>query len=197
MIAIKTISLDDFSCLSVNKNEVMRYLGVKEEDESFATLYEQGKSDAFSLAMPRAVYTKTEIKTDGCAVDFGFMRVNSKNLAKNLCDCKEAYIFCATLGIGMDRHFERTMRISQARGTVFSAVASSLIESFCDYVNEELCRNLDVKPRFSCGYGDFCLEHQRDILNVLEANKRLGICLTDSCMMVPVKSVTAIIGIRR
>jgi hypothetical protein len=32
---------------------------------------------------------------------------------------------------------------------------------------------------------------------VLEADKRLGVCLTQSCMMVPVKTVTAVIGIRR
>ena len=100
------------------------------------------------------------------------------------------------MGISVDRLYEKQKRVSQALATVMSATASSLIESFCDYVNKSLVGEEKAKPRFSCGYGDFALEHQKDILKVLEADKRLGVCLTESCMMVPVKSVTAIIGIR-
>lgn len=197
MIAINTLTLSDLSTLSVNQSEVMRYLGMKNTDESFLTIFEQGKRDAFSVAEPRAVYVKTAIFVDDDIVDFGFMKVQSKSLAKNLCDCTEAYVFCATLGIGLDRYFERVSKVSQAKATVFSAVGSSLVESFCDYVNERLAEGKLTKPRFSCGYGDFSIEHQKDILNVLEASKRLGVCLTDSYMMIPVKTVTAVIGIRR
>ena len=197
MNLVNTVTLSDITGLKVNKSEVMRYLGVKEADEATLELYNQCVNEIMELAKPRAVYIKTDIKVMENAVDFGFMKAESQSLAKNLSDCDQAYVFCATLGIGLDRHFEKLSRISQARAAVFSAVGSSLVESFCDYVNEKLSSGYVTRPRFSCGYGDFCLEHQKDILNVLEASKRLGICLTDSCMMVPVKTVTAVIGIRR
>ncbi|MBE6674904.1 MAG: Vitamin B12 dependent methionine synthase activation subunit [Ruminococcaceae bacterium] len=197
MIAVNTIALSDKSCLSVNKSEVMRYLGVKEMDDGTQQLYNQGVDDAFDAANPRAIYTKTRIIVSENTVDFGFMTVKSEKLAKNLSGCNEAYIFCATLGIGLDRHFERLNKTSPARAMVFSAIGSSLVESLCDYVNNALSEGKDTRPRFSCGYGDFCIEHQKDILVALEAEKRLGIYLTSSYMMVPVKSVTAIIGIRR
>ena len=51
--------------------------------------------------------------------------------------------------------------------------------------------------RFSPGYGDFDLKYQKDILEYLDANKKIGISLTDSLMMIPTKSITAIIGIKR
>ncbi len=196
MTIINTIALSDKFCLKVNKSEVMRYLGVKEMDGTVQQLYNQGVNDVFNVAEPRAVYVKVPINVSENTVDFGFMTVNSEKLAKNLSECDEAYIFCATLGIGVDRHFERLNKTSPARAMVFSAVGSSLVESLCDYVNNELSSGKDTRPRFSCGYGDFCLEHQKDILTALEADKRLGIYLTDSYMMVPVKSVTAIIGIK-
>ena len=194
---ISTVALTELSCLSVDKQEVCRYLGVGSADQATECLIEECEKAAFAAAVPKAVYVETDITVSDDVIDFGFMRVQSHNLATNLKECYKAYLFCATLGIGMDRWFERQMRVSPAKATVFSAVGSSLIESFCDYVNKKIVGEEKSRPRFSCGYGDFCLEHQKDILRVLEADKRLGVCLTQSCMMVPVKTVTAVIGIRR
>ena len=194
---ISTVALTELSCLSVDKQEVCRYLGARTVDGVTEGLIAECEKVALELATPKAVYIEAEITVTEDEIDFGFMKVKSHNLATNLKDCYKAYLFCATLGIGMDRWFERQIRVSPAKATVFSAVGSSLVESFCDYVNKKIVGEEKSRPRFSCGYGDFCLEYQKDILKVLEADKRLGVCLTQSCMMVPVKTVTAVIGIRR
>jgi hypothetical protein len=196
MIDICTISLTDFDPLCVNEKEVMRYLHTEKMDDGLKDIYTSCVKKVYEVSSPRAVFKRLDISVSESTVDFGFMKVSSKSLAKNLSGCQEAFIFAATLGIGVDRAYERIVRASQANATVFSAVASSFIESFCDYVNEKLAKDLVTRPRFSVGYGDFLLEHQKDILSFLEADKRLGLCLTKSYMMVPVKSVTAIIGIR-
>ena len=49
--------------------------------------------------------------------------------------------------------------------------------------------------RFSPGYGDLPLEVSDKLLDALNAKKEIGINMTKSFMLVPVKSVTAIIGI--
>ena len=197
MTEIRTVSLKDASKLQINQIEALRYIGVKEADESTLDMLNQCEIEAKKYAEPRAVYLKTPIMVGDGEVDFGFMTVKSQNLAKNLQDCGEAYVFVATIGLGVERQFKKISATSQARAMVYSAVCSALVESFCDYVNNELALGSETKPRFSCGYGDFCLEHQADILKATEATKRLGVYLTDSYMMVPVKTVTAIIGIRR
>ena len=80
------------------------------------------------------------------------------------------------------------------------AAAAALIEDCCDEENERLRaeaaeRGLKLRPRFSPGYGDFSIEHQRDIARELDTPRRIGLTVTDSCMLAPMKSVTAVIGI--
>ena len=49
--------------------------------------------------------------------------------------------------------------------------------------------------RFSPGYGDWALEEQKILFPVLDCAHTIGLTLTESCMMAPVKSVTAVIAI--
>ena len=51
--------------------------------------------------------------------------------------------------------------------------------------------------RFSPGYGDVPLSLQRDVLAVLDAQRKLGITLSDTFFMTPCKSVTAFVGIEK
>ena len=60
-----------------------------------------------------------------------------------------------------------------------------------------LREGLHTKPRFSPGYGDFSLEHQRDFMRILDLENSLGLTLTGSLLLVPEKSVTAVIGLYR
>ena len=48
---------------------------------------------------------------------------------------------------------------------------------------------------FSPGYGDLPLDTQKELVQVLDMHRKIGVSLTDSCLMVPSKSVTAILGI--
>ena len=52
-----------------------------------------------------------------------------------------------------------------------------------------------LRPRFSPGYGDFSIEHQYYITRMIDSAKTIGLTITDSLMMTPTKSVTAVIGL--
>ena len=89
---------------------------------------------------------------------------------------------------------------SAADSAVYQAAGAAAIEAFLDDYNDKLkasyeARGLFLRPRFSPGYGDLKLEHQKDWFRLLDITKQIGIELTDSLLMVPTKSVTAIIGI--
>ena len=89
---------------------------------------------------------------------------------------------------------------SAADALILDAVLSAAVEAVCDEQEERLRgefaeRSLFLTDRFSPGYGDFSIEYQRPIVQMLDAAKKIGLTLTDSCMMVPSKSVTAVIGI--
>ena len=65
----------------------------------------------------------------------------------------------------------------------------------------DACRKYGVERFHQVGtdevYGDLPLEMQKDIFNVLDCSKRIGLTLNESLLMSPSKSVTAIIGISK
>ncbi len=194
---LRTMYMINNRDLNLKVKDVMRYLRVRESDATMHRLLEECGNCVYESAVPKAVYTCVDISINGEIVDFGFMKVKSHSLSTHLANCDKAYIMAATLGVGIDRLFEKYNRILQTKAAVCDATATALIESFCDYVNDFVVDGRDSVMRFSCGYGDFDINHQAEILNYLDATKKIGITLTDSLMMVPAKSVTAIIGIKK
>ena len=49
--------------------------------------------------------------------------------------------------------------------------------------------------RFSPGYGDCPLSAQRSIVNALNATRLIGLTVTPTSLLMPTKSVTAVIGL--
>lgn len=124
----------------------------------------------------------------------------SEGLVRNLTGCCGAVLLAATIGPACDMLVRRASITSAADSAVYQAAGAAAIEAFLDDYNDKLkasyeARGLFLRPRFSPGYGDLKLEHQKDWFRLLDITKQIGIELTDSLLMVPTKSVTAIIGI--
>ena len=72
------------------------------------------------------------------------------------------------------------------------------VDDFNEWVRgEEAVKGNLLSPRYSPGYGDVPLSVQKDICRELDCAKTVGITLTESLLMIPEKSVTAVIGIRK
>lgn len=190
------VSLNSADSMRVNLDEVKRYLSICKSDTQSNELISWCISEIYAVAKPRAVYFEDEILVENETVSFSFDTVKSANLSKNLAGCKSAFIFCATIGTQVDRLIQKYAKIEPSKSVVLNSVASALIEEFCDYVNNLLNENGELCPRFSAGYGDFSITHQKSILDALDANKKLGVSLTESYMMTPTKTVTAVVGIK-
>ncbi|MDO4284349.1 MAG: vitamin B12 dependent-methionine synthase activation domain-containing protein [Eubacteriales bacterium] len=183
--------------------EVIRYLGgyhmeISPEAEA---LVREG-IDKISAAMdPRACYARFPIlHLDEEQVTLPCMDIHSRLLARHIAGCSEVILFAATIGAQTDRLIRGAELLSPSRSAVLQAVGAAAIESYCNDLNDRLNREEDAlghltRRRYSPGYGDFALTHQRDFFRVLECPVRLGISLTEGMLMVPSKSVTALIGI--
>ena len=126
--------------------------------------------------------------------------LQSESLARNLTGCCGAILLAATIGPACDMLVRRAGVTSAADASIYQACGAAAIESFLDDINakyktEYEAKGLFLRPRFSPGYGDLKLDHQKDWFRLLDVTKQIGIELTDSLLMVPTKSVTAIIGI--
>ena len=197
MSVVRTIFMVNNLDLEINKKEALRYLRVANADSATDALVDECICEIYKIASPKASYLESEVELLGNdTVKFDFMSVKSHSLSESLKNCKRAIVFSATLGIEVDRAIEKYSKFSQSKAAVYHAVGSAFIESFCDYVNKSLVEGLESTRRFSPGYGDLPLEAQRDVLRALDAERKIGIILSDSLLMSPSKSVTAIIGIK-
>jgi len=191
--------------MEINRREIYRYLGygMHEADEAVTKLVEECLAELLEAAAPKSVTREFPLRLlPDHGIDFTCFQTRSKNLSKNLQDCERIILFAATLGAGVDVLIHRYNRIQMSKAVILQAAAAAVIEEYCDEVNKKLkadyeAKGLWLRPRFSPGYGDFPLECQVPVLTVLEAGKRIGITLTDSLLMAPSKSVTAVIGVSR
>ena len=106
------------------------------------------------------------------------------------------FVFAVTLGMDTERYLNILSKTSLSEHFICDGYYSALCESACDAAETIIREAKDCKPRFSPGYGDLPLSLQKDVLACLCAPSRMGITLTDSFLMVPQKSVTAIMGIK-
>lgn len=180
--------------LKVDEKELKRRLSVSKDFD--VSVFETAVEKVIAESTPKACFVKVPVLVDEKGVEFPFGRVESKDIAKNLCGCSEAFVFAVTLGHGTERLLSKMSRLSAADFFVYDAVGSALAESVCDEAEKMIKRNLKCRPRFSPGYGDFPLSVQKDVLSLAGAERLLGITLTDTNLMLPQKSITAILGIR-
>ncbi len=129
--------------------------------------------------------------------------LKSRNLARMLKNSEEIILLGATAGQAvMDAIRDDSLRGRMTRGVILDAAASEMVDHALDWMaaffNQTLRRERKqlTKRRFSAGYGDFLLENQKWIYEVLDL-KRLGVELTESFILTPEKSVTALAGIER
>ena len=187
---------------TVKRGEVLRYMGCKGEvPPEVLNLAEECLAMLGEVCEPRYVVREFPLKMPGDGViETDCFRTVSRNLEKNLKDCHKLLVFAATLGIGVDHLIRRYNRLDMSRTVALQAGAAAVLEEYCDQVCRKLREDYEsqgfyLRPRFSPGYGDFPLDCQPQILHGLEAGKRVGITLTEGFLMMPTKSVTAVMGV--
>ncbi len=185
-----TISEKD---IEINKSELAQRLNVARDFEHSAI--DICKKEFAEAAEYKYAYTYVPVTLgDNFVCNLGFTQVTSKNLYDNLYGCDTAIVLAVTTGIGVDRLLNKLSITSQSKFFITDAIGSAAAETLCDYVDNML-RKGSKQHRFSPGYGDLSLDVQPEILELLSANKNIGITLNKSLLMTPVKSITAIMGV--
>ncbi|MEY8390088.1 Vitamin B12 dependent methionine synthase activation subunit [Lachnospiraceae bacterium] len=188
--------------MRADRKETLRYLGYRgqEIDSKMERMIEEAAAELEQQSSPKSVYREYSCQVFEDRVRIGELEIESRNLARNLKGCSRAVLLAATIGRAADFMIRKYSVCNMAKMTVVQATGAACIESYVDEVQEEIQKNarkrgLYLRPRFSPGYGDFALEYQKDIFQMLECSKRIGITLTEGNLMMPSKSVTAVIGL--
>ena len=193
----------------VIRRETLRYLGCGSEvpDEKTLEMADRAIELLMGKTRPKSTFKTVEIiPGDGVVSlpDFSGEGdspvIVSESLARVMSGCNGMLVFGATLGTEADMLVKRAAAENIAMGAVMQAAAAAYIEEYCDMIQAELDERFKAEgeplgERFSPGYGDFALEYQRMLFRILDCHRQIGLTLTDNYIMIPSKSVTAVIPI--
>ncbi len=191
--------------MNIDKKEVLRYLGYRGQKINAALegLINECIEEVKTLSNPAFIYEICEIEDgeEGLWLKSTTLTLRGRDIRSNLAGAKKCALMAVTLGLEIDRHITLYSRTDVTRGLIFDACATAAIESCCDILQEEIraeaeAMGFGITPRYSPGYGDFPIETQKEIVRVLGTYKKIGLCVNESSIMIPRKSVTAIIGMQ-
>lgn len=182
----------------MNRAEILRYLRTssKTDDKRLLDLIDECCDEVSRCVTPKTLHRIFDCRVCEDKLIIGEYEFVSKRLAENLSGCERVVIFGATLGTECDRLLRTYSAVDMTRTTVLQACLASKIEEVCDSLEDELrAQGLNLRQRYSPGYFDLDITENRKVFQLIDLTKRIGLTLTDTCQMVPTKSVTAFIGV--
>ena len=191
----------DAELLQIPLREVLHFLGWRGTPVD-APLLAQIR-DLCDLAVrevrPRKAERRFPLAPDGSLAGTS-MTPKGNDVRAMLAPCREAVLLAATLGAESEQLLLRMQAKDAAQALLLDAVLSAAIEAVLDAREEALRGELAAQgryltDRFSPGYGDMPLAQMREICEVLGAQRAIGLTVSAGGVMIPRKSVTAILGI--
>ncbi len=180
--------------LEIDRAQALRYLGVLgDADPATAAMMDRAQRALETAAQPRAVTMQAS-----CEELREYLQ--GRDVDRHLKGCARCVLLGCTLGAEVDRIARAAAAEDMAYAVVLDAMASVLAEAAADEAEHRLRESfreqgLFLTGRFSPGYGDWPIQVQNDLIRLLDASRKIGLCATATHLLVPRKSITAVLGI--
>lgn len=164
-------------------------MGVKGEADSRLKQDMQVEGEKLlRAAVPQGIYR---------IVDLEALDLKGTAIRKHLSGCHEMVIMGVTLGAAVDRLIRSSQIRDMASAVILDCGASVLVEQICDQFEDRIRQETEgfLTGRYSPGYGDLPIETQGELLRVIDGPRKIGLTVNRSHIMIPRKSVTAILGV--
>ena len=191
-----------FALTAKHITTALRYMRVPPtvQDEELARTVREAFTKLEACAEPRCVWGRFHVLHFDGGFELEGAYIYSNDIARLTARSDECILLAATLGHEVDRQITLAQSRNMLDGVALDACASVMVDAYIDeFVASEIVPALHegekLTHRFSPGYGDLNMNVTEDIIAILNATKRIGLSVTRSLMMSPIKSVTAIIGV--
>lgn len=184
----------------ISKAETMRYMGIKGEPSgAVLEILDRYEPIVRERLRPAMVWKTVDVRADGGVYLSGMGRpLEGEDIKRHLKGCERAVVFAVTVSAEADKLIRQLSVTNMAESFAVDCLCSTAVEQVCEIAEREIFSQLKVSYRtwrFSPGYGDLPVSIQGEILELLNAQRRIGLTVTESSLLVPSKSVTAIIGV--
>ncbi len=199
MPGVKTIT-----AVNIDKNEVCRCLGYKDHSPpaSISSLVNCQIARAYKLIKPTYTYELRaidHIQGDEVFLE-GSLVFTSKIISYGLSDCEWVVVFLVTIGNGLEEESSKLMEKGEMlKAAILDAIGSEAVERTAYKLQDAIegiaeMMGRQATLRYSPGHCDWDINQQKVIFQAIGSTS-LGVRLTESCLMVPLKSISGIIGI--
>ncbi len=187
--------------MKIDPKETRRYAGLMKAENFEESRIEEACEEALLLAVPKGIWEvyDYDCNVQRIAADPPFTILGEK-IGEHLAGCDKVILLAATVGEDIEETVtKRFQKGDYAFSVLLDAAATTAVEQIADAMEKAIrpkaaARGYDMRWRFSPGYGDWPLEQQPDLLRLSHAAE-IGISLSESLMLMPRKSITAIIGL--
>lgn len=186
----------------IGKDEIVRWLGRGRGAADLGADLDVRLDDAIDavrrIGAPMGVWRRfpicglNPVRLSGCALE-----LPGADIAAHLEGASSVAVMAVTVGLAADREIRRRAAQSPLDALLFDTAASVATEAAADALNEVVLAEAGCRAteRFSPGYGDLPLSVHPALLTCIDATRQLGITVCDSGLLMPSKSITAIIGL--
>jgi len=191
--------------MRIDRREVTRYLGLKggrELDVRWAERVEEVVAEAEELLTPAfswRTYPVVQVGEGEITLAGTDLTVSGPRMVRRLAGAEHLTALAVTCGPALEEAAAVAFaRGEYARGAILDAAGSAAAEALADEVNDSVAaearaRGYCLLPRVSPGYADWDLAVQPRLLEAAGA-EGLGISLSAALLLIPRKSVTAVIA---
>ena len=184
----------------IDKSEMLRYANIRNEEDIPQTLIQDAIEELQILASPMGIYQEYSYNAQSYTVSSDpplYMIGNS--IRNHLSKASKVYVLCATIGEAVEDRISTLFKDGQyTLGLLLDAAATTAVEQVANQLNEVI-DGVAKKDgytntwRFSPGYGDWPVDAQKVFSSIIKTEE-INVHVTETSMLFPRKSVTAIIG---
>lgn len=184
----------------IDESEVKRYAGLKHAQDFPEQYVKEACLEVQLVAAPKGIYKRYDYDAaTGTIACNPPLVVEGTSIRKHLEKSEKVYVLAVT--VGEDVELRSAALFKQGNYTVgmlVDAAATTAVEQVADQVNRLIDKEAERSGykttwRFSPGYGNWPLTVQPALAKAIGA-EAIGLTVTETFLLFPRKSVTAIIG---
>lgn len=185
----------------IDEKEMRRYAGLARAKDFPDNLIKEACEEALLLIQPKGIWQiygyddRNQIILSPTP-----LKLKSQPLIEHLQGSVQIAVMAVTIGAELEGSIENCFKQDRyALGLLLDAAATAAVEQTADAVNSFIAQEMSkvglvALRRFSPGYGDWDITDQSLVVEAAQG-EHIQLSVTESCMLVPRKSVTAVIGL--
>ena len=181
--------------VDLETDKVLKFIGMRGGNQQIEEIVQELVEVARSVARPKVVYKVSYIDSkNGDTVTIDGVRFTSRVLRINLDQVERVFPYIATCGTELEEMAVPSSDVMKS--FCFDAIKTMVVRSAITYLSNHLIEYyaLDKMSRMSPGsLESWPLAQQKELFSLFgDTEELIGVRLTKSCVMVPLKSVSGI-----